>query len=271
MDLFGIVDERSCSVALTGRDKESVLSELAELIAGVTAVSKVEVLNSLLERERAGSTGFEEGVAIPHARIRGFTEFKLAIAISKRGVDFDSVDGKKTRLFFVLVGPEEDPQEYLKLLAQISRVGLKRAARDEILKAPTRLAVREAFLRHAGTNAPRSSTEVRQQMLFVVLSERRHLDAVAALFVEHGINGASVVESTGIRNILTTVPLFGDFLDFLGERSDVSTTIMTVVQAARVESIVNGIEAITGDLDTHTGAAVFALDIAFGKGSLEVI
>ena len=66
------------------------------------------------------------------------------------------------------------------------------------------------------------------------------------------------------------MPLFGDFLNFLGDRSEASRTIMAVVAERDLLPLVSELEQVTGDLDTHSGAAVMAVDLWFTKGSLEL-
>jgi PTS system nitrogen regulatory IIA component len=133
MELAGILDQRRCTVALEAKTKPECLEELATLMAeSDLGVSRDALLAALRERESLGSTGFENGVAIPHARLPGEAPFALGVAVSPGGVDYDSSDGSRSTLFFVLVGPEDSPQEYLRFLAHISRVGLNPTARDEI-------------------------------------------------------------------------------------------------------------------------------------------
>ncbi len=272
MESAGILDQRRCTVALEAKNKAECLEELATLMAeSGLKVSREALLAALREREALGSTGFEHGVAIPHARLPGDVPFALGVAVSPRGVDYDSSDGAPSTLFFVLVGPEESPQEYLRFLAHISRVGLNPTARDEIRGAPTRAALRasvEAYLTPVAPEPARSSGG--RKLLIIVLYELRFLDDVVTLFLEHGIQGATITESTGVKNVLSNVPLFGDFLNFLGDRSESSRTIMAVVPEREIHPLVAELEQITGDLDTHTGAAVLAVDLWFSKGSLGV-
>jgi hypothetical protein len=97
------------------------------------------------------------------------------------------------------------------------------------------------------------------------------MDDISQFFLERGIRGASVTDSSGVKDVLTRVPLFADFLDFLGERRGASKTISTIVEESEIPALVEGIEEIIGDLDTHTGAFVYATDVDFMKGSLEVM
>ena len=272
MELAGILDQRRCTVALQAKSKPACLEELATLMAATDlGVSRDALLAALREREGLGSTGFENGVAIPHARLPGDVPFALGVAVSPGGVDYDSSDGSRSTLFFVLVGPEDSPQEYLRYLAHISRVGLNRTAREEIRAAPTRAALRSAVAGYltpvvAGT----AGTSAGRKLLIIVLYDLRLVDDVVTLFLEHGIQGATITESTGVKNVLSNVPLFGDFLNFLGDRSEASRTIMAVVPEHEIHPLVAELEQVTGDLDTHTGAAVLAVDLWFSKGSLEV-
>ncbi|UCB45015.1 MAG: PTS sugar transporter subunit IIA [Spirochaetota bacterium] len=272
MDIFEALKEEACSVTLTAKNKQECLSKIARLISvTVKEKSYEELLQALEFREQQGSTGLEKGIAIPHTRIKGLSSFVLGIAVSKRGVDFKALDGKKSRLFFIIVGPEERSQEYLKLLAQVSRVAKNKNAVKEMLEAGNPTVLREVFLRHITGELPKKKEKEKNKLLFIVLYERRFLDDIVQLFLERGIRGASVMDSVGISDVLSKVPLFGDFLNFLGEHKDMSKTIMTIVPENDVQPLIEGIEDIMGDLDTHSGALIFTLDISSMKGSIETL
>lgn len=270
MELAEILDRRRCTVALRAKTKPECLEELAALMAATDlGVPRDALLAALREREELGSTGFENGVAIPHARLPGDVPFALGVAVSPGGVDYASSDGSPSTLFFVLVGPEESSTEYLRYLAHISRVGLNRTAREEIGAAPTRAALYAAVNAYLTPVTPAAGAGSGRKLLIIVLHELRLLDDVATLFLEHGIEGATVTESTGVTNVRSNVPLFGDFLNFFGDRRGASRTIMAVVEAREVKPLVTELEQITGDLDTHRAAAVLAVDLWYSKGSLE--
>ena len=272
MDIFNILKEEACSVTLQARTKRECLEKIATFVAPVVeGKSRDELLSALQVREEQGTTGLEKGIAIPHARVEGLESFTLGILVSKRGVDFKAIDGKRTHIFFILVGPVERSQEYLTLLAQVSRVAKNRNAIREMLAAYTPSVVREVFLRFAAGGLPKKEEKGKNKLFVIVLYERRFLDDIVQLFLEQGIRGASVMDSSGISDVLSKVPLFGDFLNFLGERQNISKTIITVVPENEIPPLVEGIEDIMGDLDTHTGAMVFSLDISYMKGTIEAI
>ncbi len=270
MDIIKIINEKSCSTNFFEKSKEACLERLADMLAlDISEISADEIFEALMQREKMGSTGFEEGIAIPHAKVVGLRDFHLAIVHSKKGISFDSIDGKKSHLFFVIVGPDEHPEQHLQILAQVSRISRNPNARRELTQARSNLVLKEAFLRYV-TAKSRGMADEKNKLLMVILYEKRFLDNILELFLERGIRGVNVMESTGIKDQLSTIPLFSDFLNFLGERSDVSKTIMTVVPEKEVAEIVLGIEEIMGDLSKHTGAMVMAMDLFFMKGTMQI-
>jgi len=105
---------------LQGADKGSVLKELSSvLVKPCQVVSVEELLQVLLDREKLGSTGIGEGIAIPHGRLKKLKRFFISFGRSVKGVDFDSIDGKPSQLFFLVMAPENSAVDNLKLLGRI--------------------------------------------------------------------------------------------------------------------------------------------------------
>lgn len=273
MDMADILQKELCAPLLKSRHKRTILQEIAALMKKLDCFASIEeaaILKALEDREAMGSTGFGDGVAIPHCRIAGLKQFVLGIGISKRGIDFDALDNRKVHLFCYLLGPEAQPNMHVKILAAISQVVGKESAREELLKAPTALALYESYLRHAYfEEGPSQAQDLK--LLMLVLQNEEHVNDVMELFIEMGIRGASVIESDGMAKILSTVPLFASFINFLGGKESYHRTIFSVVPAKQLSRLVTAVEAITGDMDTHTGAMALAMDIAMIKGSLQTI
>ncbi|MFH1076911.1 MAG: PTS sugar transporter subunit IIA [Pseudomonadota bacterium] len=102
-------------------NKQEVLEALASPLAGLCGVSCSELVQVIMERERLGSTGIGNGLAIPHGKLKKIGSLILGFGRSLKGVDFDALDGKPTHIFFVLIAPENAPGDHLKMLARISR------------------------------------------------------------------------------------------------------------------------------------------------------
>jgi nitrogen PTS system EIIA component len=117
--------------------KLDVLGELAShLAAKYPGVTRDDLLKVLVERERLASTAIGEGVAIPHGKLDAVGKLVACVGRAREGVDFDSMDGQPTHLFFVLIAPENSTGVHLKALARISRLFKDPEFRTRLLAAP---------------------------------------------------------------------------------------------------------------------------------------
>jgi nitrogen PTS system EIIA component len=108
---------------LKGQSKTEVLKELAECLSGLHPEIPLDDLIAVLaERERLGSTAIGDGIAIPHGKLANVTKILGTFGRHSRGVDFESLDGNPTHLFFMLVAPEDSTSLHLKALARVSRL-----------------------------------------------------------------------------------------------------------------------------------------------------
>ncbi len=269
MELFNILKKQSCALNFSAKNKEDCIKKLSRLMAkSVNELGYKQIFKALMAREETGSTGFENGIAIPHAKIAGLKDFVVGIVVSKKGIDFKSVDKKKSHLFFVIIGPEDKPREHLQILAQISRFSRNRNAQKELLNARKTETLVESFYRFTSGSLQRREPKENQKLFLMVLNELRFFDDILEIFIGKGISGVNVIDSSGAKDQLSDIPLFADFLNFLGERSDSRKTIMALLPESQIKEITLSIEEVMGDLDKHTGALIMALDVPFIKGTL---
>ncbi len=136
MKIMDILVRDGVVLDLTARTKDDALGEMAGALARAeTELDSKRLLDVLLEREKLQSTGIGEGVAIPHGRMPGLDRLVATFARSREGVDFDSIDGQSTHLFFLLVVPEHSGGQHLKALARISRFFRDAAFRERLMAA----------------------------------------------------------------------------------------------------------------------------------------
>jgi len=120
MKIMDYLEEDWVISDLKGTDKPSILRELSNVLVKPCQVASVEeLLQVLLEREKLGSTGIGEGIAIPHGRLKKLKRFFISFGRSIKGVDFDSIDRNPSRLFFLVMAPENSAVDNLKLLSRI--------------------------------------------------------------------------------------------------------------------------------------------------------
>jgi len=125
MKIMDFLDKRAVSVDLASKDKDGVIKELVDLIVKtgeMKSKDKDTLVKVLLDRELLGSTGIGQGIGIPHGKSPKIKKLVGACGISKEGLNFDSLDGEPTYIFFLLLAPQESAGPHLKALARISRI-----------------------------------------------------------------------------------------------------------------------------------------------------
>ena len=138
MKVIDILDPAAIIPDMRATSKPEALQELAGVVAGLhPEIDRTRLVEVLLDREELGSTAVGEGIAIPHGKFPGMTNVIATFGRSMRGIDFDSLDGSPTRLFFLLVAPESSAGVHLKALARISRLLKNKSFRDRIFAGTT--------------------------------------------------------------------------------------------------------------------------------------
>ena len=138
MKITDILQETSVVGTLVGRSKADVIEELAGVLARDHGeIDRQRLIQALEDRERLNSTALGDGVAIPHGKLPGLKRVFAAFGRSLAGVDFQSLDGKPTHLFFLLVAPEDSAGAHLKALARISRLLKEETFRRRLMEAPS--------------------------------------------------------------------------------------------------------------------------------------
>ncbi|MCW5724350.1 MAG: PTS IIA-like nitrogen regulatory protein PtsN [Maricaulaceae bacterium] len=136
MALSDLIPEGGVHADLGVSSRKQALQMLAEQAAAITGLKARPIFDAVLERERLGSTGVGEGVAIPHARIKGLERVIGLFARLRNPVDFDAIDGRPADLVFLLLAPEDAGAEHLKALARVSRLLRREDMRERLRSAP---------------------------------------------------------------------------------------------------------------------------------------
>ena len=135
---------------LTGHTAAEVLAELCRPVAQAHGLDAGKLVQVLLDREKLGSTGVGDGVAIPHGKLAGLPALVATFGRSRQGVEFRASDGKPARLFFALFAPENSAGAHLKALSRVSRIFRIPAFREAILAAPSAEEIHRLILAEDG-------------------------------------------------------------------------------------------------------------------------
>jgi len=144
MRLTDVLKEDFILTDLKSRKKTELLEEMISNISEkVGGLDRKKVLETVIERERLGTTGIGNGIAIPHGKVKGVDGIRVFFGRSKKGIDFDSMDKMPVYLFFMILAPENSAAAHLKILASISHLFRNQDLRASLMKAESRSEIYE--------------------------------------------------------------------------------------------------------------------------------
>lgn len=136
MGLLELVSEDIVKVPLVSKDKPDTLRELVQILKDAGEIGDFNaVLKAVQDREDKQSTGLEKGIAVPHGKTAVITRMKLAIGVAPEGIDFGSLDGKPSKLFFLLLAPPNQSGPHVQALAEIAKLARSQAFCEAIVHA----------------------------------------------------------------------------------------------------------------------------------------
>ena len=266
MDIFDCLKEECVQVGSSSTNKDGVLRELAKLAkksSALDAISEDDLFTALIEREKIGSTGFENGIAIPHCRLSGVSEFTVGLLIVPEGVDFSAYDGQPSKIIFVIVAPDSDRDSHIRLLSTISRTLNNADVRKEIISKTTPVEVRETFLRHASGDVAKPSEE--KCIFHIALQKEDKLNDILQALSSLSAS-VTVVESHDIGSYLHSLPLFASFWN--SEEKGFHILAVGVINKKLVNELIRNVDTIVGGLAGNPGTMVTIQEVLISAGSL---
>ena len=269
MKLIDVLREECTVAGADLPDKAAALCQVAQAAKKCPLLKDLdeqEILRGLQEREALGSTGFGNGIAIPHCRLDGVSQFVVGLITAPAGVDYEALDGEKVNLIVFIIGPQGEPNKHIKLLSAISRALLVPGAVKEILAEKTSQAACESFLRHTRADIDTKDQTSKNLVHVFVQNETFFRDILGVLSAES--NSITVVDTENTATYLAKMPLFASF--WRDHPRQFSKTIIAVVEKKLTNEAIRRIETITGDLNECAGVMVIVQEIFYLAGSLGV-
>lgn len=135
MKIAEILREQCVVADIKGKTKRGIITELVEALANARLIEDVEaVVNVVMEREKLGSTGIGNGVAVPHGKLKNINGIMCTFGRSLNGVDFDAVDRGLVHIFFLVLAPEDSASLHLKVLSRITKILRDQSLRKKVMK-----------------------------------------------------------------------------------------------------------------------------------------
>ena len=136
MSLIDLIEEKVVKTPLESKDKPEVLRELVQILKDAGEIEDFQsVLKAVQEREEKQSTGLELGIAVPNCKSPAVTSLKFAMGIAPQGIDFDSMDGQPSKLFFLLVAAPNQAGPHVEALAEIAKLARSKAFCNALVAA----------------------------------------------------------------------------------------------------------------------------------------
>jgi len=153
MDLSDLIHPEAVIPALRANSKKQAIQAIAEKAASLTGIGEREIFETLLQREKLGSTGVGGGIAIPHGKLPGLTRIFGLFARLPKPIDFEALDDQPVDLVFLLLAPEGSGAEQLKALARIARHLREAGVAAKLRSSPDQAALYAVLTESAASNA----------------------------------------------------------------------------------------------------------------------
>lgn len=270
MELKDVLDRRCVAADVSADSKDAVLRELAALAVKSPVLSdqgEDRIYQLLRDREDQGSTGFEAGVAIPHASVDGVEEFVVGVLTTSRPVDFAAMDGKPSQLFFFIIGPKAQRSRHVSLLSAISKVVRMKGRVDALTAAEN---ADQLFDRTLGSIVFRSqeTAEGPASMIHVFIQRDDLFEDILQVFSETTETSIFVDEVQDAGAYLHELPLFSA-LWTESPRTSV-THIRAVVRKSQTNDIIRKISLLDDEIFEKAGVMIAVQELQYSTGSIEL-
>lgn len=270
MDLSNILHLDCITQINEKKNKKEIIKHISELAANRLnkySLSSKEIEKKLWEREDLGSTAIAPDIAIPHCRIAGLDEFILGIITSEKGIKFDSIDNKPTKVILFILAPGNQSKEMVRLLAGISQYLRSKDNISKILNAPNPKAIRQTFLNH--TNVTDDPKQLKSHTLVnVIVQDEDKFDTILEIFTESENTNIILMDVENVGEYLYHMPLFTSFLE--KNKNRYCRLISATVESVIADQICKQLNLIINHLPQQSGVLYYTQHIARLNGSLQL-
>jgi len=270
MSIISVLREECIKIGSGASNKHEILRCIAALAKKSDILDKVEeetIFEGLQRREEIASTGFENGVAIPHCFIEGIEDFVVGILIEPEGVDFDSIDEEKAKILVFIVGPESERNRHIKYLSNISHTLRIPEVCQELISAKHPTAVSEDFLRHASVETI-SRPDDATCLCYVFVQKEEKFEPVLEILQATDVRGISIIEANDANHYLQKMPLFASIMN--DRAKGFNRIIISIISKELVNEVIRQIDLEAGGLEGDDGITVVVQENSFIYGSMIV-
>ncbi len=269
MDIFDYIRVECVRIGSEAKNKREILVELAEAAKKCDVLktySKDQIFKALEEREKIGTTGFEKGIAIPHCALDDIDEFVVGVLIVSQGVDFESLDGELTKVFFLIIGPKSERTKHIQILSSISKIANIPQIVEKLVGAQTISSVLGTFLSHIEKRE--EVAKPMEECLFqVIVQDEGYFNDILQTFSAIVQGSVVVIETNNAGYYLHKLPIYSSF--WTEETKTASRVILAVVKKDLMNDIIRRINLIVDRIEERPGVLIAVQDLIYTSGLIE--
>ena len=262
--------EGSVVVRIDGTTKDDILQRIADLAIknpALEGLSRDEVYKALADREEIGSTGFGNGIAIPHCSMAKAKAFATGLVIHERGVPFDAIDGKVSRFFFFIVGPSSERGRHVQLLSAISKFAQVERYLDTVANAKDDDAARRYLISHLEYLDDTTKHEA-AALMTVFVHAQEYFEDILEILQANTQGSIAVSDMRGPGHYLNSLPLFSAL--WTDSESQQIQTVQAILQKSRCNDVVRRIHALDSRERIEGAVGIAVQDLFYSSGTINV-
>lgn len=270
MKLENYFNENAVKLHASSTNKDALLKEIAETAKSSSVLKHIDtehLYKKLLEREAIGSTGFSDGIAIPHCSLDNIDDFVVGVLISKEGIDFQAADGKPTKLFMYIIAPRKQRNKHIRILAELSKVLRVSSNVDTLLKQTN---VKDFFNKLSEFGKWDIDKELSQDFSQITVHVQDHsaFESILELFTEIQNCHISIIEAHNASKYLYSMPLFSQFIS--DDSKGYHRIIIAVLNTVYVNTSIRKINELTEKAKNESKVMVTTHALNYYSGSINI-
>ena len=268
MNLIHVLRNECVQADVQCQTRATVLETIAQLAKKSPVLANMDeatILKGLTDREDLSTTGFGNGIAIPHCRLDGVEDFVVGILSVPNGAEFNAMDEAPVKLFIFIIAPSSSSNIHIKILSAISQVLNVPEHVAEMVNAPTPEILTENFLRHVRDEADPKQHD-NKNLFRVQIQDEDLFHDVLKIFAGFNSTSIMVYEAEPASNYLEKMPLFAGF--WSDKHTDFCKVILATVDKQDTNETIRRIEQHTGSLDERDDILLTVQELFYCSGAL---
>jgi mannitol/fructose-specific phosphotransferase system IIA component (Ntr-type) len=269
MSILELIKDTYIDADLKASTRDEVLhrvADLAKTCKGLHGHTPEDIFEALSDREKLGTTGFGDGVAIPHCSFPDLDEFVVGFCGIPDGVDFESADDKPVYTLFFIIGPESERNRHIQILSTVSKILADRKVTDALRGAETPGAVLDIIKGETGDSTEYATGK--ERCLFqIVVQREEYFDQVMNILSSEVEGEIAVMEANNAGYYLHRMPLFAAYWG--KKATEFCRVILAVADRGVCNDIIRRINLISDDIEKNGGILITAQNLLYAGGSLD--